>query len=83
MAIQFREIGDIAQRTKQRPSKSQVDGSSTSVVSTPKPKRGRPKNGFDKLAYNRQFMADKRAATKLGISVKEFRTAQHNSSQAK
>jgi hypothetical protein len=41
----------------------------------PKPKRGRPSTGFDKLAYNRQFSKDKRAATKLGISVKEFRAA--------
>ncbi len=49
----------------------------------PKPKRGRPSNGFDKLAYNRQFMADKRSATKLGISVKEFRAAKHHRSQAK
>lgn len=75
MAIQFIEIGDIAQRTEQRSSKSQVDGSIPSVVSIPKPKRGRPSTGFDKLAYNRQFSKDKRAATKLGISVKEFRAA--------
>lgn len=73
MAIQFKEIGDIAQRTEQRPSKSKVDGSSPSVVSTPKPKRGRPSNGFDKLAYNRQFSKDKRAASKLGLTVKEYR----------
>jgi len=52
-----------------------VVGSESGTLPLPKPKRGRPKTGFDKLAYNRQFMADKRAATKLGISVKEFRAA--------
>lgn len=39
-----------------------------------KPKGGRPPTGFDKREYQRKFMADKRAATKLGISVKEFRS---------
>lgn len=43
------------------------------VESIQKSKRGRPKTGFDKLSYNRQFMADKRAASKLGLTVKEYR----------
>lgn len=42
-----------------------------------KPKRGRPsKESFNKAAYNRAYMADKRKASKLGLSVKEWRKIQ-------
>lgn len=36
-------------------------------------KRGRPSTNFDKKAYQRQYMADKRHAEKLGVSVREYR----------
>jgi hypothetical protein len=36
-------------------------------------KRGRPSTNFDKKAYQRQYMADKRQAEKLGVSVREYR----------
>lgn len=38
-----------------------------------KKKRGRPRTGFDKKAYMKDYMADKRKANKLGITVKELR----------
>lgn len=40
----------------------------------PKQKRGRPPTGFDPKEYHRLYQRDKRAADKLGISVKEFRS---------
>ena len=41
-------------------------------------KRGRPSTNFDKKAYQRQYMADKRQAAKLGVSVREYREAVKN-----
>lgn len=39
-------------------------------------KRGRPSTNFDKKAYQRQYMADKRQAAKLGVSVREYRASE-------
>lgn len=41
-------------------------------------KRGRPSTNFDKKAYQRQYMADKRQAEKLGVSVREYRETVKN-----
>lgn len=41
-------------------------------------KRGRPSTNFDKKAYQRQYMADKRQAEKIGVSVREYREAVKN-----
>lgn len=46
-------------------------------VDRPK-KRGRPSTNFDKKAYQRQYMADKRQAAKLGVSVREYRETVKN-----
>ena len=43
---------------------------------TVKIKRGRPSTNFDKKAYQRQYMADKRQAAKLGVSVGEYRASE-------
>ena len=45
---------------------------------TVKIKRGRPSTNFDKKAYQRQYMADKRQAAKLGVSVREYRETVKN-----
>lgn len=34
---------------------------------------GRPPTGFDSKAYGRAYMKDKRAALKLGLTVREYR----------
>lgn len=39
-------------------------------------KRGRPSTNFDKKAYQRQYMADKRKAEKIGVSVREYRASE-------
>lgn len=39
-------------------------------------KRGRPSTNFDKKAYQRQYMADKRHAEKLGVSVRKYRASE-------
>jgi hypothetical protein len=41
----------------------------------PKPKIGRPRTGFNKKEYNRQFTADLRTIKRLGLNctVKEWR----------
>ncbi len=39
-------------------------------------KRGRPSTNFDKKAYQRQYMADKRQAAKLGVSVRDYRASE-------
>lgn len=39
-------------------------------------KRGRPSTNFDKKAYQRQYMADKRQAEKLGVSVRDYRASE-------
>ena len=41
-------------------------------------KRGRPSTNFDKKAYQRQYMADKRQAEKLGVSLREYRETVKN-----
>lgn len=43
-----------------------------------KRKRGRPPTGFNKKEYQRLYMADKRQAEKLGVSVRELREARNN-----
>ncbi len=46
------------------------------VDTSPKPKIGRPRTGFNKKEYNRQFTADLRALRRLGLdcTVKEYRS---------
>jgi hypothetical protein len=45
------------------------------VDTTHKPKIGRPRTGFNKKEYNRQFTADLRTIKRLGLNctVKEYR----------
>lgn len=40
--------------------------------------RGRPSTNFNKKTYQRQYMADKRQADKLGVSVREYRDTVKN-----
>jgi len=45
------------------------------VDTLPKPKMGRPRTGYIKAEYNRQYMADLRTIKRLGLSVtvKQYR----------
>lgn len=45
------------------------------VDTLPKPKMGRPRTGYIKAEYNRQYMADQRIIKRLGLSVtvKQYR----------
>jgi len=43
-----------------------------------KKRRGRPPTNFDKRAYQRLYMADKRQAEKIGVSVREYRETVKN-----
>lgn len=54
--------------------------SSKNKTHSEKLKRGRPSTNFDKKAYQRQYMADKRQAAKLGVSVREYRETFKNGS---
>ena len=49
--------------------------SASPVDTPPKPKIGRPRTGFNKKEYNRQFTADLRTIKRLGLemTVKEWR----------
>lgn len=42
-------------------------------VNTEARARGRPQTGFDKSAYQASYMADLRAAKKIGITIREYR----------
>lgn len=52
-----------------------VVGTESGTLTPPKPKIGRPRTGFNKKEYNRQFTADLRTIRRLGlnVSVSEYR----------
>jgi len=59
-----------AQGGGQKPEKPRQAATQALPVDTPpKPKMGRPRTGYIKAEYNRQYMADLRTIKRLGLSV--------------
>lgn len=90
MAIEFRKASEPKKSTSARkdvhrvlPEEATVDPKQESenqasrVDTPPKPKMGRPRTGYIKAEYNRQYSADQRTIKRLGLNctVAEFRKA--------
>lgn len=66
-----RKPGEVGGRTRALP----VSNQASPVDTPPKPKMGRPRTGYIKAEYNRQYSADQRTIKRLGLNctVKEWR----------
>lgn len=72
--VDFRHEGANAQATVQSGNVTVV-GNESGTLTPPKPKMGRPRTGYIKAEYNRQYSADQRTIKRLGLemTVKEWR----------
>lgn len=72
MSIKFHKADEPKKSTAAR--LGLTDVAPTDVqLGVPKQKVGRPSTGFDRNAYQRDYMADRRKAKPLGMTVKEYR----------
>src|SRR6478609_8725868 len=62
------EAGYAKEEHRVAPETVQVSSPAPATNPPPKPKIGRPRTGFNKKEYNRQFTADLRTIKRLGLN---------------